>query len=44
MKITELVNKLVALQEKDPDAVVDVVGYSTLLVKGKDIEVPIVID
>lgn len=41
MKITELIEKLVALREKDPEATVDVVGYSTLLVTGKGIEVPI---
>lgn len=41
MKIKELVEKLTVLEAKDPEAEVDVVGYSTLLVKGKNIEVPI---
>lgn len=41
MKITELIEKLEAIRDKDPEATVDVVGYSTIVVTGKNIEVPI---
>lgn len=41
MKLTDLIEKLEALRDKDPEATVDVVGYSTILVSGKGLEVPI---
>lgn len=41
MKIQDLIDKLVDARNIDPEAEVDVVGYSTLLIKGKNLEVPI---
>lgn len=41
MRIAELIERLKTLQEKDPDATVHVVGYSTIEVLGKGFAEPI---